>query len=90
MKPSPFLSMSSMVSYRRGYWHKDVTGWLPSTIKKSCLYSKINSVCGCVTHQYNYILHMVVLLRMEEGCKLLFIGLQVRVQVGHFESPLVS
>ena len=43
-----------------------------------------------MTYQYNYILHMVVLLRMEESCKLLFIGLQVSIQVRHFESPLIT
>lgn len=43
----------------------------------------------CITHQHNNIFHVLILLRVKESSKLLFVGFHVIVLVGHLESPLI-
>lgn len=52
-------------------------------------YFKLNSL-GTKTYQHHDMLHVLKLLRVEEGCEFFFVRLQVPVQIGGFEPPLVS
>lgn len=80
INPSPFLSMSSIVSCRR---------------KRSSQRSE-KKVSGrgisshCATHQHNNIFHVVIFLWVEKSCKLLLVCFHIAVKVCHFESPLIT